>query len=567
MRTRASVIFLIISAVFMIRGSSHAYTHHDSLIQWREYSPETFSAAARENKPIFLLITAVWCHWCHVFEEKVLETQEIADYVNSRFIPVFVDYDRRKDLVRKYPSYGLPSTVILTPGGSVLRLLPGYMPGKTFRARLDEVLKNAWARYKPQGPPESPSEAAKKLPTVEELKRFRAGFVRLLKTAYDRKYGGFGADVKEPYGHALYYALELYRETGDRKLKEMVTHTLDRIAGIESEGREGQRPDAELLFSLYRDKSQQGWLEKVEKLQRRHKIVGLLDPVEEGFFRLAILRDWGIPHFEKLLSVNAEMIKVYLQAYRITGREEYKDIAAGTLDYVLRVLYDPGQGLFYGSQTADEVYYHFTAEERAQVKPPPVDKTSYASATAEIVEALLQAYEVLGDERYSRAARKGLSSLGKELMGARGVMSYYDPREGKAHIDGQLMDNARVAHAFFSAAEKLKDEKYAVKAINLIDFALRELYDHEGGGFYERNSTSLEFYKEGEALSKEKPFDANGLMALNLLTAYRRTGKEVYLKRAEETLGAFVAGDVDAQFPFMLQAAGELIPFMGGSAE
>ncbi len=563
MRMKTLSASLLISALLLIFGScSFAHTHRDSLIRWKEYTPEAFRVASRENKPILMLITAVWCHWCHVFEEKVLETEDVSEQINGDFIAVFVDYDRRKDLVRKYPSYGLPSIIILAPDGQLLLLLPGYMNKKNFTRRLNEFMKHRWANYKSVGSVEEPPATEVKQPTVEELKRFRARFRRVLGAAYDRDYGGFGADFKEPFGRTLLYALDLYGETGDEELKNMVLHTLDRIAGLKKEKTTARRPPADYLLSLYQGKQQEGWLEKVERLQRRHKIVGLFDPVGKGFFRLAILRDWGIPHYEKLLGVNAEMVIVYLHAYRLTGRHEYKQIAQDTLDYVLGELYETGSGRFFGSQSADEVYYHLTGEERAQVEPPAVDTTSYAVSTAQMVEALLYAHKILGEERYRETARRGLRFLEKKLMGMRGAMSYYDPDERRARIDGQLMDNAWVARAFIGAAGALNDKKFTRIALGLIDFSLEELYDSKGGGFFERNSTSRQFYKEGDAVSREKPFDANGLMALNLLHAYRLTGKEVYLIRARETLGVFVDGDIEASAPFLLRAAGELIPLL-----
>lgn len=566
-RKASATLLLILSLLLTFQAAASAYTHHDSLIRWREYSPKAFSDASKDNKPILMLITAVWCYWCKVFEEQTLETRDVSDYINSNFIPVFVDYDRRKDLVRKYPSYGLPSTLILTPGGQPLRALPGYMDKKNFTARLDEVLKRAWADYRPGTPPEEAATASVKLPTVRELKLFRDGFRGILQRSYDSEYGGFGAEIKEPYGRTLYYALELYRETGDEDLKEMVVHTLDRIAGLKKDSPDGQRPAADYLLDLYRNKNQEGWFDKVESLQRQHRIVGILDPAEKGFFRLAILRDWGIPHYEKLLSVNAEMVDAYILAHAVTKKPEYKEIAIGTLDYLLDKLYDPKSGRFYGSQAADAIYYHLTKEERRQVKPPAVDATSYAAASAEIVETLLYAYKTFGDDRYRESARKGLQFIEKELIGKRGAMSYYDPRDGRAHIDGQLIDNARVASAFLKAAETLGDKGYLRPGLSLIDFSLKELYDPKGGAFFERNSTSREFYKEGEAVSRGKPFDANGLMALNLIKAYKLTKKEVYLQKAKETLSVFAGGEIDPRAPYLLQAAAEIAPLLNAPAK
>jgi len=74
---------------------AQAYTHHHSPIHWMDYSSEAFVRAKSENKPIFMLITAAWCYNCQIYEEKTLKKKPVAEFINTHYIPVFVDYDRR----------------------------------------------------------------------------------------------------------------------------------------------------------------------------------------------------------------------------------------------------------------------------------------------------------------------------------------------------------------------------------------------------------------------------------------------------------------------------------------
>jgi thioredoxin-related protein len=74
------------------------YFHHESPIKWHEYNQETFELAEKENKPVFMLITASWCYWCHVYRDETLHQPEIYSYINENFVPVFVDADKRQDL-------------------------------------------------------------------------------------------------------------------------------------------------------------------------------------------------------------------------------------------------------------------------------------------------------------------------------------------------------------------------------------------------------------------------------------------------------------------------------------
>src|SRR5262245_62320257 len=95
-----------------------------SKVRFVEPSPAVFEAAQREGKPLFLLISAVWCYWCKYFEQQVLADAEVSKYLNQHYVSVFADYDRRPDLVRKYVR-GLPMIVLFAPVGRVRQSLVG----------------------------------------------------------------------------------------------------------------------------------------------------------------------------------------------------------------------------------------------------------------------------------------------------------------------------------------------------------------------------------------------------------------------------------------------------------
>ena len=105
------LLALIAGAVLLLPGpGTWAYTHHASKVRFVEHSPEAFETARREGKPVFLLISAVWCYWCKYFDQNALETDEVATYLNRHYLSIFADHDRRMDVTRKYVR-GLPMKI------------------------------------------------------------------------------------------------------------------------------------------------------------------------------------------------------------------------------------------------------------------------------------------------------------------------------------------------------------------------------------------------------------------------------------------------------------------------
>lgn len=555
---RSIVALMVVVWTSFYPSTSLAYTHHKSRIEWMDYSQEAFERAKKERKPIYMLITAVWCFWCQVFEEKTLEKEEVVRYLNENFINIFVDYDKRKDIASKYPPTGLPYSVIFSPDGEELVSVPGYIEKERFLENLRKTVAyvkelKPERRERVEGVPEVKGKGLV-YPKREDLETFVVTIKNIIRDNYDRTYGGFGFREKVPYADTLDFLMDLYKEEGKKLWLEMVEKTLDRIGGIKEEGKRKKFPPSNYLIALYNNRDEEGWLEKVGRLQREDRLYGLYDPIEGGFFRYALLRDWSLPHFEKMLLENGEIIKAYLRAYDLTGRNGYKDLALGGLRYLFNTLYDE-KGYFYGSQIADEVYYHMKPEDRKKVKPPRVDRAGYTIPNAKMVLALIEAWKVLKDGRYREVAVKVLDFWDRHMMTDRGVLAYFDPDKGKGELDGVLGDNAWMAIAFLKGYQAFGRKRYLEDAEKILDFMITDLYDTSNGGFFERRSTSKEFYREGELVSLNKPYVENGVAAYALILAYRITGNDGYLYKARETMGAFLGEYPDASQPYMERAA------------
>jgi len=492
----------LIAATLTPSWPAQAYTHDDSLIHWVEYSQEAFDQAREEDKPIFLLVTAIWCHWCHVYEEKTLETKEVAQYLNENFVNILVDADQRQDLTRQYLAGGWPTTVFFAPNGTQLHAFSGHLPKEGLLDMLTQVTdllaEGELDEIEDQRPPSQQSAVRSTEPTIELFRDLEGQFVEAIKGSFDPLYAGLGTGKKFPQGRTLDYLLTRYEQTRDEELLWMVAKTLDSITH------------------------------------------GLYDPVAGGFFRYATQRDWTVPHYEKMLQENALLIKAYLHAYQLTGKAAYKDIALRSLDYLVGHLYDSEQGGFYGSQDAQEGYYRLSPEERAKAEEPRIDRTKYAQWNGEAILTILYAADALGEAKYREIAEKTLSFLQAHMITRDGALHYYDHQEQGAFLDGQLSDNAWVSLAMLEGYRSTGKKEYLDTAQLIVNYAVDRLCDTEGG-FFERNSTNEDFYRKGELFGDTKPFDENGVMAYVLTEMMEVSQEARYTDQLKGTLAYLMA--------------------------
>ena len=128
----AFILTSLVGNVFATHGEPYTYENSEKyfhLVKWQVYGQGAFDLAAKENKPVMLVISAVWCYWCHVYESPdYLYDANVYPYINENFIPVFVDSDKRPDLTKQYLEGGWPSTTFLTPGKERISGFSGPRP-------------------------------------------------------------------------------------------------------------------------------------------------------------------------------------------------------------------------------------------------------------------------------------------------------------------------------------------------------------------------------------------------------------------------------------------------------
>jgi uncharacterized protein YyaL (SSP411 family) len=472
-----------------------------SKIHWIEWTDEAFERAKNENKPVLLDISAVWCHWCHRLDHDTYSVPEVAEYIESNFIPIRVDTDKRPDINRRYNMGGWPTTAFLTPDG---RVIGGgtYMPPEQMRQVLRDV-KSFWEKSQGKPAPELEMPEPESIPSGQLSPLIVDEILGEIANNFDPIYGGFGSQPKFPNTEAHELALLKYHYSGNREFLRFAAVTLQNV------GRSGT-----------------------------------YDKEMGGFFRYSTLRDWSVPHFEKMCEDNAKWLQLYLHAYQITGEPFYADIARGIVDYVNTWLSDQVNGGFYGSQDADEEYYKLSRAERAKAKPPFIDKHIYTNWNAMMTSAYLKASFTLGEMSTREFGLKSLERLLKlNYKPGEGMFHYHN---GRPHLQNQLADQVQTAKALCSAYECTGDRKFLELAEELMEIAGRKLYDAEYGGFFD---TIVDPNAPGFLGKPAKPLEENSTAALVLTKLFHLTGKEVYRKQAEETLKRFA--EIYPQFGFM----------------
>ena len=310
--------------------SPYLRQHAHNPVDWYPWGEEALSTARREDKPILLSIGYSACHWCHVMEHESFEDVETAQVMNAHFVSIKVDREERPDLDHVYMSAvqmltgrgGWPMTVFLTPDGK-----PFY--GGTYFPREERYGMPSFRRVLQaiaQAYRERPDEVGKSVEKImNALQRMEAvgaagpaldaDLVRsaaaTLAGAYDAENGGIGQAPKFPNTAVFELFLHVYRSGGGQPYLAMVVHTLRQMA--------------------------RG---------------GIYDQLGGGFHRYSVDDRWLVPHFEKMLYDNAQLVPLYLAAFQITRERSFADWARETLNYVIREMRDP-RGGFYSSQDAD----------------------------------------------------------------------------------------------------------------------------------------------------------------------------------------------------------------------
>ncbi len=474
-------------------------------VRWNAWEPAVFERARAEGKLVFLDISAAWCHWCHVLDRTSLSDPRVVALLNASYLPVRVDTDRRPDINERYNQGGWPTTAVLLPDG---RTLTGatYLPPDA----LLEVLMRCADFYREdrdriersvQGPADRPGG-----PATEEVEgpagRPRFEDLSLVGHAvlahYDPVFPGFFREPKFLMVEILAFLRDAWVRDGNREMGETLLKILKTMGGS-----------------------------------------GVCDAVAGGFFRYATRRDWTVPHYEKLLVDNAEMLALYASAYEKSGDPPFSRTAAGILGFLFGTLYDRETGAFSSSQDADEEYYRLPADERALRVPPAVDRTVISEYNARAVSALIAAHGVF------RAAPPGGGEAGTlldraERLGRFLRAALWNPEEGQIRFRddsaveaGHLADNVAAVTAHLDLWDATGDKAYLDFAGEALDWTVRRFYSAKSLGFFDRRPRDGDPANLGIPVI---PFSTNARAACALIRYGREAVRPDLFAVAEQVL-------------------------------
>ena len=562
-----------------LSGEKSAYLQHAALqpIDWHPWSDEAFDRARREDKPVFLSIGAVWCHWCHVMAKESFEDEETARVLNEHFISIKLDRDEHPDIDRRYQQAvaamgaggGWPLSVFLTPdresffGGT-------YFPPRDLQGRpgFKNVLRSVNDFYKTkrgdvadyaQRVGEALRPEALAADDLSETSAAEAETTML--SLVDQEHGGFGVAPKFPMPGALEFLLRRSGANADSPAGGASRRMLEAMAAG-----------------------------------------GFHDHLAGGFHRYSVDAAWTIPHFEKMADDNAGLLKNYVDGYAVFGDERFREVALDIIAFTRDVLSDP-EGGFFASQDADVTpddeggYFLWTEEEfrkvldhdedvvlsahlfheqgrmrhdsakkvlfeirspretaeflgrdevkmreillrgkrkllavRATREMPFLDKTLYASLNGMLISAWFHAAAVLRDEHIRDFAIKSLERVLRERL--------VDGRLSHVHdVPAVLDDYVHLIDALIAAYEGTAERRYLALADDLMADCLRKFNDTDEGGLFDTDGEVL-----GTRLKRvdDVPHaSANAVAIMVLLKLSLITGKDEYRGTAERTLRIF----------------------------
>jgi uncharacterized protein YyaL (SSP411 family) len=469
-------------------------------IRWREWGPEAFREAREQDKPILLGISAVWCHWCHVMDETSYSDSEVIRLANERYVPIRVDNDQRPDVNRRYNLGGWPTTAFLSPDGEILHG-GTYIPPEAMRQYLAQVA-DVWKDKKDELVARIGEARDKETEAREERRGTLTWDIvdtvgSLIRGQYDPQYGGFGREPKFPQPKLLRWLIADFQRHAYPDVATMLHKTLGAMASG-----------------------------------------GMYDQVEGGFFRYSTTRQWQIPHYEKMLEDNAELLAIYSEAHRLFPNAGYDRIARDVIRWMDAVLWMDDAKAFAGSQDADEHYYTLDAAERAKHDAPYVDRTIYTNWNALAASAYHRTATSLGDEalrEHSRAIRTIDARMRKD-----GTLFHFDGGAGPQLAD-LLTDHAAYLTALIDAYESATGhpEHWGIPLAKAIEVATRmrdRLEDSERGGFWD----APEREELGRVTKREKPIEDGAVAADALLRLAALTGDDAWRRSAVRALEGFV---------------------------
>ncbi|MGY3691906.1 uncharacterized protein YyaL (SSP411 family) [Bradyrhizobium sp. USDA 3240] len=417
---------------------------------WTGWSHDLFARATTEQRFVILDLEAVWCHWCHVMEKTTYADPKVQELLAAKYLPVRVDQDANPDLSSRYGDWGWPATIVFAPDGSEIAKIRGYIEPERMQALLKAIIDDP-------SPGPSVGEAFEIKPATSAFlgKAQRAELTRTFDESYDDKLGGWGENQKYIDADSLDLAIGR-AEAGDATATKRARQTLDAA-------------------------------------------VALIDPVWGGVFQYSEGGSWSHPHFEKIISFQAQYLRQYSQAYAQWKDQKYLAAARNVARYLTDFLLSP-DGAFYVSQDADlnhdvdgHAYYALDDAARRKLGLPRIDKNLYARENGWAISGLVAYYDASADPKALAIAERAA----KWVLAHRAL-----PDGGFRHGDKDrggpfLGDTVAMGQALLDLYAATGNRDWLTSAVRAGDFAAT--FRDDAGGFFTSKTS------EGQAGVFAKP--------------------------------------------------------------
>ena len=563
--------------------SPYLLQHADNPVHWHPWGKEALARAREENKPILLSIGYAACHWCHVMAHESFENDAIADLMNRYFVNVKVDREERPDIDTIYmralhmmgQQGGWPLTMFLTPDGEPFWGGTYFPPtGRWGRPGFTDVLEGLAKVWRET--PEKAGEAAESLrDRIAEMARSEAGAhipvsvndeaAHRLAGQFDMTEGGLGTAPKFPNPSVLELLWRAWLRNGDEAARDAVLLTLDKMS--------------------------QG---------------GIYDHLGGGYARYSTDARWLVPHFEKMLYDNAQLLDLLVAAWKETAKPLYEARIRETVGWILREMIADGGGfaatLDADSEGVEGKFYVWTEAEidaalgpdaalfkaaydvtpdgnwegnailhrnhgagpfeaaheerlarcrgillalRAGRVRPGWDDKVLADWNGLAIGAMANASAVFGEPAWLAAAETAYRFVA-ETMQADGRL-FHSHRDGRTKHSATLDDYAAMARAALVLHEVTGDSDCLARARGWVDALDAHYWDADGGGYFLTADDAEALIVRTKSADDDATPSGNGLAAEVLARLWLVTGETRYRDRAEAAIAAF-SGQINRNF-------------------
>ena len=395
-------------------------------VPWQsQWGDAVFARAAREHRFVLLDLHAVWCHWCHVMDDETYGDSRVQALIAGNYVAVSIDADSDPDLASRYGDWGWPATIVLAPDGTEIVKRRGFIPAAQMASLLKAIVEDP-----SPGPSVQPAVVIGGAAAAELGAPERAALTKAFDELYDDQHGGWGDVHKFVDANALEFS---YAEidAGDSTALRRARQTLD--------------------ANLH-----------------------LIDPVWGGVYQYSDEVDWLSPHFEKLMSFQADDLRLYSEAYARWHDPRHLTAAKALYGYMTTFLAAPDGG-FYASQDADvsaeisgHEFYRKDDVGRRALGMPRVDRHEYARETGWAIRALSKYYDVTGDAKALATAERA-ARWAKQNRTLPGGAFIHDARDHRGpFLDDHLAMSQAFVALYRSSGERiwLEDAAAALDSIN-----------------------------------------------------------------------------------------------------